>query len=974
MKRREKRNRSRIAAVCMAFFMFATAVLPAAAEGTSGAAGTAETTQAAGNAGTTATSQPAGNAGTTETAQPAGNGGTPETAQPAEGAETTDTAQPKATAEKPAEEEQAVSFADVENSYAKDAITRLADLHLINGQGGDRFYPQNPISRQDMAVLIGKVVGLQPVEANEAVFADVQEDSAYAPYVYGLAELDVLRGRDDQTLGATDPLTRQEMAVILGRLMKEIGVVPTIGFATVAYEDEAEIADYAKEAVQLVSKQKWMQGANGRFNPKGLVTRAEAAVIAQRLLDVRYEQAEMGEFAVDVAKLQVMAGDSQRLKVTRPTGDELPFTPIFAFDRPELGTVLGDGTFVAGPAPGKGNLTVTVGYRSLSIPVEITEAAEKEDVADEKNATEKTAAEEKAAENTDSEQKRTRDESESAAQDQESAQETGQDGAQEPDQDADQEQTGQDAGETAAEPAGEEELVNFGPESFTSVQTIGPADPFFREVEKQYPGPVGGLTAISEEWTGYNRQYGRKVTVALPEAKALSRVNLTFQQQKTSGITLPKWLEVEVSQDGKAWSYAGKALHDVSAADEQKITRTLAISLPEIEARYVRVTFPVEVFVFARQLEVWGKDSGQGTGNIVLLPQPNPTQSIQSESTRRPVENMLLAYTGMHGDLGTWREEDFLPMVGYMTQDGYMRDQMFDTVLFLPYQTMPATKESWTAYMDDLFRMNRQLDALNNAMREYNRLRGTLYTTPTKENVVLAIPYPAPAQTDFGKLPGSQTSLSFSQAGIGEEQAYENRKKAVEWYFQELMKRWEKAGYSYLRLEGIYWFHELVEDSAPKDRELIRSTAAMVHEKALRFYWIPYFGAPGMEEWKSLSFDYAFLQPNYYSDKSIPLDRFDGLMDAIQKYGFQIEIEGDNKMYNDPKFYQLYYNQLAATHRLGLDKNTIHAYYYGSKTFLQAFKSEDPALRAIYDDTYKWMRGRFDEVGYTEQELFPQQP
>lgn len=936
--RKEKRMRSRIAAACMAFFVLSTAVLPVSAEGTATSAETAETAQADEAADTT---------------------------EPTEAAET-----PEADSG-----EKRVEFVDVENSYAKNAITRLAEMQLISGQGDDHFYPQQPIRRQDIAVLISKVAGLQPLADREAVFADVPQESAYAPYVYGLAQLDVLRGRDDQTLGAADPLTRQEMAVILGRLMKEIGVAPATGTPAVVYEDEEEIASYAREAVRLVTNQKWMQGANGHFNPTGLVTRAEAAVIAERLLDVRYAQADTGEFAVNTSELRVMAGESESLKVTRPTGEALPFTPIFAFDRPELGKVLGDGTFVAGPAPGRGNVTVTVGYRTLTIPVEITEAPPAKE-AEEETKAESTTAEPVTAneESADAEQDVAPDE---AAADEPQASEDSQatEESEEPAQEETASEPGQDADQTDAQEeeivAGEEEWVNFGPESFTSVATIGPADPFFRQVEMQYPGPVGGLTAISEEWTGYNRQFGRKVTVVLPETKALGQVNLTFQQRKTSGITLPKWMEVEVSQDGKAWSYAGKAFHDVSPANEQMVIRTLAISLPEIEARYVRVTFPVDVFVFARQLEVWGKGTGQAN-SIVLLPHPNPTQTIQTESARRPVENMLLAYTGMHGDLGTWRTEDFLPMVGYLTQDGYMRDQMFDTVLFLPYQTMPATRESWTDYLDDLFRKNRQLDALNSAMREYNRLRGTLYTTPTKENVVLAIPYPAASQTNFGTLPDSSTPLSFSPAGIGEEKAFENRKLAVEWYFQELMKRWEKAEFSYLRLEGIYWFHELVEDSAPKERELIRSTAAMVHAKGLRYYWIPYYGAPGLEEWKSLSFDYAFLQPSYYSDRQIPLDRWEGFMDAVQKYGLQIEIEGDNKMYRDRTFYQLYYNQLAMTHKLGLDKNTIHAYYYGSKTFLEAFKSTDPALRAIYDDTYKWMRGRFNEVDYTVQEIFPQ--
>lgn len=827
--------------------------------------------------------------------------------------------------------ESPIVFQDVENSYAKDAILRLASLSLISGVGEIQFAPQKPISRQDVAVLLSKVIGVQPKSTDEALYEDVALDSPYAPYVYTLAELEVLKGRPDHQLGGADPLTRQELAVMLTRLMKAAAIQPVSASHAVTYADEEEMADYAKDAIVTVTNQRWMTGANGSFRPLGIVTRAEAAIIAERVLDARYHQAEIAKFVLNADSLHVVAGGSERLVVKGQDGEKLPFTPVFAFDRPELGAIMPDGTFVAGPSVGTGNVTVTLGYHTVTIPVQITQA----DVPAPDESQEK-------------EEQHGREETPEAAETQETVE------------------------EEPSAPAKEAGLVNVAPESFTSVKTVGPADSYFSEVEKQYPGPVGGLSAVSEEWTGFNRQYGRMATVALPEGKAVERVTLTFQQRKTSGITLPPSMEVEVSQDGKSWSYAGKVLHDVPASEEKVVTRTLSVTLPELEARYVRVTFPVKVFVFARQLEVWVKEAEAGRPDgVVLLPPFKPNQPIENEQARRPVENMLLAYTGMHDDLGTWRQEDFLPMVGYLTQDGYMRDQMFDTILLLPYQTMPATRDSWNQYLNDLFRIGRQLDALNSAMREYNRLRGTLYSTPTKENVVLAIPYPTANQKDFGVLPGETKSLSFNPAGIGEEKAYENRKKAVEWYFQELLKRWNKAEYSYLHLDGIYWFHELIEDSAPKERELIRRTASMVHDEALRFYWIPYFGAPGVEEWKSLYFDRAFLQPNYYSDKPVTIERINGVLDAVQKYGMDIEIEGDHRMYNDPKFYQLYYNQLTATHKAGMDKNNVHAYYYGSKTLLNAVRSKDEAIRAIYDDTYKWMRGRYDREEFLGEDVLP---
>ncbi|GED52195.1 DUF4855 domain-containing protein [Brevibacillus borstelensis] len=949
-------------------------------------------------------------------------------------------------------DEQAIVFSDLTNSYARESVNHLASLQLISGKKDNLFLPQEAISRQDVFVLLAKVMGVQPKLPREEKYEDVSMNSPYAPYIYGLTELGVLNGRSDGTLGAADPLTRQEMAVILDRLWKA-GSGPKQILGKEAYDDEDEIADYAREAVASVTAQGWMKGANGAFRPQGQVTRGDAAVIAERVWNARYQLAEKVDFAVSKTKLTVMAGTSERVEVTRPSGGALPFTPVFAFDHPELGTILPDGTFVAGPSAGKGTLTVNVGFKQVTIPVEITNApvepkkdeakgqdakgtAEGKQAADAKesgNAAKKADADEKQAESKngqasektgtpDSEKKEQASTTDTAASELagdsqsqkaengkkneavgsqpgsgQEASSKGSDSKAAGSEDTGSKETGSketdsmDTGNKDTEsknaenndndsentdsdvdqPSEEDELVNLAPGSFTSVKTFGMADAFFQEVEKQYPGPVGGLVTPSETWTGYNRQFGRKVTVVLPEAKQLERVTLTLKHQRTSGITIPEWMDVEVSPDGKAWYFAGKAKHDVSQAEDAVVERTLAVTLPQVETRYVRVSFPVKVFAFARQLEVWGRDGKGSAAPPVLLPFANQTDPQAVKPLPRRVENMLLAYTGEHGERGTWTKEEFLPMVGYRTTDGYMRDQMFDTILFLPYQTMPATKDRWKQYLDDLYRSNQQLDALNSAMREFNRLRGTLYASPTIENVVLALPYPNSAQTDFGVIDPKKGSLSFNAKQVGEEQAYQNRKQALEWYYGELKKRWDQAGFQYLRLDGIYWFHELVEDGAPKERDLIRHMGSMVHNDSLRYYWIPYFGAPGLSEWKSLYFDNAFLQPTYYTDKPVPLERIQGTVEVMQKYSMDVEIEGDDRMYRDPKFYQLYYNQLIAARKAGMDKNNIHAYYFGSKTLLIAANSDDPVIRAIYDDTYKWMRGKFEQDEYYLPEEIP---
>lgn len=790
-------------------------------------------------------------------------------------------------------------FADLDQSYAKEAVERLASYKLVSGVTEELYEPDQQIKRQDFLLLLAKVIGMLPSGERQAPFADLSADSPYADYVNALIEAGIVKGRADGLLQGAEPLTRQEMAVLLARLIPVNGMIPA-SESTVQYADEAEIADFAREAVKVVTAKRWMNGSNGRFHPLEKVTRAEATVVADRILQERLKQAETLNFSVNAGKITLHPGESRRLEVKAIGTEQLPFTPIFTLDRPEIGEISPDGTFTAGASAGTGQITVSVGYKSIRLPVEVVAGGP----------------------------------SDSAM----------------PDNTADK-------------------LINYAPDSFFSVKTTGTPDTYFHQLEQTYPGPVGGLVQPSDTWTGYLRQFGREITLTLPQETPVQKVRLSFQQDKKLGITLPAYMEVDLSKDGKAWLYAGKATHSVPASEETKLVRTLEVDVPSTDVRYVRVRFPVKVFVFARQLQVWGSEEQQDEVRYVMLPPAPQSVSWEDEKANDRIKNMVLAYSGGYGDLGTWKKEDFLPLVGYISPDGIIRDQMFDAVHFIPYPNLETTAEGWTNYLNDLFRPGRQLDALNEAMMEYNKRRGTLYIAPVKEKVILTLPYPNPKQTDFGKVREDQDSLSFSASDVGEERAFGYRKQALEWYFNQLKMRWDKAEFKYLQLDGIYWYNELIDDAVPRERELIIETANMVHQQGLRYYWIPYYGAPGLSEWKQLGFDYAFVQPNYYGNNPIPIDRIEATLEVANKYGMGIEIEGDDRMVRDLKYFQTYYNQLIAAHKLGIDKEKIHAYYYGSKSLLAAVNNPDPDSRAIYDDTYLWIKGRFAQQDY----LLPQE-
>lgn len=499
--------------------------------------------------------------------------------------------------------------------------------------------------------------------------------------------------------------------------------------------------------------------------------------------------------------------------------------------------------------------------------------------------------------------------------------------------------------------------ISSGHLSYT-VKAFNPDAAFQRMEFKEYPGPVDGLLSESDTWTGFFRQGGRVITVDLSGQQKIYGVSLEFLQRKAHGITLPAYMEVSVSLDGKKWNYAGRVNHLVPLGDLEEQTRTLQLTFPVLEARYVQLRFPVDVWVFARHLVIHQVEHGEeelaaddrASRPVILAHQPQDKEQEGNYLQIPGVNDILLIYSGAHGELGVWTEEDFLPLVTYVDQEGNVRDSLFDTFLFLPFPEVESTRWRWQDYLNGLFQQGEQLDALNQlAMRlqqDYPQLK-------IRPKVILTLPYPDPKQESF--YPG----ISFSSEQVGRSEALTNRMKAIRDYFHTLMSMWRAAKLDALDLAGIYWYKETMDATIPDEDKLVRYAAELVHEEGLKFYWIPYFGSKGYERWPEYGFDYVILQPNFYATNDPPKERMNNLAQLAKTYQLGVELEIDEKVTYNRFYYELFYEQLNLAKQLGMDQRVTNAYYMGAKTLLHTANSKLAPVRQIYDDLYLWIKGKY---------------
>lgn len=184
---------------------------------------------------------------------------------------------------KPLEPVTTGKFADVsKNHWAYDAIEKLADKGILNGKGDGSFAPDSGVTREEFVKIIVVAFDLN-VEA-ENTFSDVASDRWSAGYIASAAALGIVNG-DGANFNPTNVITRQEMAVIIHRVFEHLEA--EVSGEAVTFDDDSEIADYAKSAVETLTAAGIINGmGDGTFAPKATVTRAQSAKVVYGLLDL----------------------------------------------------------------------------------------------------------------------------------------------------------------------------------------------------------------------------------------------------------------------------------------------------------------------------------------------------------------------------------------------------------------------------------------------------------------------------------------------------------------------------------------------------------------------------------------------------------------------------------------------------------------------------------------------------------------
>jgi len=180
-------------------------------------------------------------------------------------------------------------FTDVsEKDWFFDDVLFVYDYGLMVGTGKTLFSPHETVTRGMMATILWRMEG-SPIPKGKNRFTDVEAGKRYADAITWTAENGIFADYDKDRFKPDDPITREQLAAIFYRYADYKGYDLTVKGNLDKFKDADKITDYAKTAMQWAVGSDLVKGKSGALlDPQDKATRAEIATMLHHFIE-KYE-------------------------------------------------------------------------------------------------------------------------------------------------------------------------------------------------------------------------------------------------------------------------------------------------------------------------------------------------------------------------------------------------------------------------------------------------------------------------------------------------------------------------------------------------------------------------------------------------------------------------------------------------------------------------------------------------------------
>ena len=170
----------------------------------------------------------------------------------------------------------AMMVADPDMTGISKQLNTDQNISYMQGMADGRFYPASSVTRGQVAQIFYRLLKEQKV-SSKSTFTDVPDTLWCAEAVNALASLGIVEGVGNGKFAPNQSITRAEFVTICARFTQVSASGETF--------TDVPASHWAFDAISTAASFGWVNGVgNGQFAPNQHITRAQAAVLLNRLL------------------------------------------------------------------------------------------------------------------------------------------------------------------------------------------------------------------------------------------------------------------------------------------------------------------------------------------------------------------------------------------------------------------------------------------------------------------------------------------------------------------------------------------------------------------------------------------------------------------------------------------------------------------------------------------------------------------
>lgn len=170
----------------------------------------------------------------------------------------------------------AMMVADPDMTGISKQLNTDQNISYMQGMADGRFYPASSVTRGQVAQIFYRLLKEQKV-SSKSTFTDVPDTLWCAEAVNALASLGIAEGVGNGKFAPNQSITRAEFVTICARFTQVSASGETF--------TDVPASHWAFDAISTAASFGWVNGVgNGQFAPNQHITRAQAAVLLNRLL------------------------------------------------------------------------------------------------------------------------------------------------------------------------------------------------------------------------------------------------------------------------------------------------------------------------------------------------------------------------------------------------------------------------------------------------------------------------------------------------------------------------------------------------------------------------------------------------------------------------------------------------------------------------------------------------------------------